>query len=78
MGPDFPYEKEVLEPYMGNICSLVKNATQIHTSPELVEIVWEVSHFLYLTVPSTKLSYDVTADQACSISKTRGMRAQYI
>jgi tetratricopeptide (TPR) repeat protein len=60
MGPDFSHAKEVLEPDMGNICSLVKSAAQTHPSHELVEIVLDVSWFQLSTVPSTELLRDVT------------------
>jgi tetratricopeptide (TPR) repeat protein len=59
IGPDFPRAKEVLEPDMGNIHSLVKRAAQTHPSHELVEIVLAVSEFQYCTVPSTELLCDV-------------------
>jgi tetratricopeptide (TPR) repeat protein len=59
MGPSFPRAKEILEPDMGNIRSLIKSAAQTHPSPELVEIVLAISHFQYFTVPSTELLRDV-------------------
>jgi tetratricopeptide (TPR) repeat protein len=59
LGPDFPRAKEVLEPDMGNIQSLIRNAAQIHPSPVLVDVILEVSQFQYFTVPSTELLRDV-------------------
>jgi tetratricopeptide (TPR) repeat protein len=59
MGPDFPRAKEILEPDMGNICSLIKSAAQIRPSRELVEIVLDVSRFQYFAVPSTEFLRDM-------------------
>jgi tetratricopeptide (TPR) repeat protein len=59
MGPDFPHAKEVLDPDMGNVCSLVNSAAQTHPSHELVEIVLAVSQFQLYTVPSTELLHDI-------------------
>jgi tetratricopeptide (TPR) repeat protein len=59
MGPDFPRAKEILEPDMGNICSLIKCAAQIRPLPELVEIVLDVSRFQYFAIPSTEFLCDV-------------------
>ncbi|KIM86429.1 hypothetical protein PILCRDRAFT_4924, partial [Piloderma croceum F 1598] len=55
LGPDFPRTKEIIEPEMGNIRSLIKNAVETHPSTDLVNIVLEVSDFLLNTVPSTEL-----------------------
>jgi hypothetical protein len=59
IGPDFPHAREILEPDMGNICSLVKSAVQTLPSYELVEIVLEVSRFQLSTIPSTEFICDV-------------------
>jgi hypothetical protein len=55
LGPDFPRTREIMEPEMGNIRSLIKNAVETHPSADLVEIVLKVSYFLLNTVPSTEL-----------------------
>jgi tetratricopeptide (TPR) repeat protein len=58
-GPDFCRVKGIMEPDMGNICSLIKSAAHIRPSTELVEIVLAVSGFQFRTVPSTELLCDV-------------------
>jgi tetratricopeptide (TPR) repeat protein len=60
LGPDFPRTKEIVEPEMGNIRSLIKNAVETHPSADLVEIVLNVSYFLRNTVPSTELLDSIT------------------
>jgi len=55
LGPGFLHARDVIEPEMGNICSLVKHAVEMHPSAHLVEIVLKVSRFLLNTVPSTEL-----------------------
>jgi tetratricopeptide (TPR) repeat protein len=59
VGPGFPHAREIMEPDLGNIRSLIKNAVQTHPSAHLVEIAIEVSEFLRLTIPSTEILYDV-------------------
>jgi tetratricopeptide (TPR) repeat protein len=59
MEPGFDRGKKILEADMGNIRSLVKNAMQSHPSPELVEVVLEISKFQMITNPSTQLLYDI-------------------
>jgi tetratricopeptide (TPR) repeat protein len=54
-GPDFPHTKAIMEPEIGNIRSLIKNAVKRHPSADLVDIVLKVSDFLLHTVPSTEL-----------------------
>ncbi|KIM83176.1 hypothetical protein PILCRDRAFT_7145 [Piloderma croceum F 1598] len=55
LGAGFLEAKEMLEPEMGNIQSLIKNAAETHPSVNLVDIVLEVSNFLLKTIPSTEL-----------------------
>ena len=59
LGLGFSYAREVLESNMGNIQSLVKHTIQNHPSTQVVDIVLELSEFLYLTHPSTELLYEV-------------------
>jgi hypothetical protein len=54
-GPGFLHARDVIEPEMGNIRSLIKHAVETHPSAHLVEIVLKVSRFLLNTVPSTEL-----------------------
>jgi tetratricopeptide (TPR) repeat protein len=58
-GPHFCRAKEIMEADMGNIYSLINSAAQTHPSPELVEIVLDVSRFQHCTVPSTELLCDL-------------------
>jgi tetratricopeptide (TPR) repeat protein len=60
LGPDFPRTKEIMEPEIGNIRSLIKNAVETHPSADLVEIVLDVSYFLLNTAPSTELLDSIT------------------
>ena len=55
LGPDFPRIKEIMEPEIGNIRSLIRNAIKTHPSADLMDIVLKVSYFLLNTVPSTEL-----------------------
>jgi tetratricopeptide (TPR) repeat protein len=54
-GPGFLHARNIIEPEMGNIRSLVKTAVQTHPSAHLVEIVLKISQFLMRTVPSTEM-----------------------
>jgi hypothetical protein len=60
LGVGFTHAKEILEPEIRNICSLVKNAVQSHPSTQIVKIAVDVSQFLLYTVPSTEVLDDVT------------------
>jgi tetratricopeptide (TPR) repeat protein len=55
LGPDFLRIKEIMEPEIGNIRSLIRNAIKRHPSADLVDTVLKVSDFLLNTVPSTEL-----------------------
>jgi hypothetical protein len=55
LGPGFLEAKEMLEPEMRNIQSLMKNAVETHPSANLIDIALEVSDFLLNTVPSIEL-----------------------
>jgi tetratricopeptide (TPR) repeat protein len=59
-GPGFLYAREIIEPEMGNIRSLIKTAVKTHPSTHLVETVLTVSRFLLNTVPSTELLDSIT------------------
>ena len=68
-GPGFPHARNMIEPEMGNIRSLIKHATETHPSAHLVEVILNVSQFLMNTVPSTELlnSIMVTMKQVGSL-----------
>jgi len=55
LGPGFLHARDIIEPEMGNIHSLIKHAVETHPSAHLVEIVLKVSRFLLKTLPSTEL-----------------------
>jgi tetratricopeptide (TPR) repeat protein len=59
VGPGFPHAREIIEPDLGNIRSIINNALHTHPSADLVVIVIKVSQFLQSTIPSTELIYDV-------------------
>ena len=55
LGPGFPQARDIIEPEIGNIHSLITHAVQTHPSARLVEIVLDTSQFLLNTVPSMEL-----------------------
>ena len=55
LGPGFLHARNIIEPEIGNIRSLIKHVVETHPSAHIVEIVLKVSQFLMNTVPSTEL-----------------------
>ena len=68
-GPGFLHARNMIEPEMGNIRSLIKHVMETHPSAQLVEVILKVSQFLMNTVPSTELlnSIMVTMKQVGSL-----------
>jgi tetratricopeptide (TPR) repeat protein len=54
-GEGFIQAKEILEPEMGNLRSLLHNAVQKHPSVEVIQVTANISQFLSRTHPSTDL-----------------------
>jgi tetratricopeptide (TPR) repeat protein len=55
LGPSFLHARNMIEPEMGNIRSLIKHTVEAHPSTHLVEVVLKVTQFMINTVPSTEL-----------------------
>jgi tetratricopeptide (TPR) repeat protein len=58
-GPGFIQAKDILEPDIGNIHSLVIHAVHNQPSIEVLDAVLEIADFLYRTHPSTELLLEV-------------------
>jgi tetratricopeptide (TPR) repeat protein len=58
-GPGFIQARDILEPDIGNIHSLIIDAVQNHPSICVLDTVLEISGFLYRTHPSTEILLEV-------------------
>ena len=54
-GPGFPEARKILDPELGNIRSLIKNAIQHHPSLGVVEATIDLSWYFTKTIPSIEL-----------------------
>ena len=58
-GPGFPEARKILDPELGNIRSLIKNAIQDHPSLGVVEVTIDFSWYLSRTIPSIELLMEI-------------------
>jgi hypothetical protein len=74
-GPGFVEATEMLEPDMGNIGSLLTQAVKIHPIPQTMEMILDISRFLYYTHPSTHLLDAVRGKKiGTSVQEIRGLQ----
>ena len=69
LGPGFPEVRKILDPEMGNIRSLVKNAIRNHPSLDVVEVIIELSQYFARTIPSIELLMEI-GEQTKSLGDT--------
>ena len=58
-GPGFPEARKILDPELGNIRSLIKNAIQDHPSLGVVEVTIDFSWYLSRTIPLIELLMEI-------------------
>ena len=58
-GPGFPEARKILDPELGNIRSLIKNAIQDHPSSGAVEMTIDLSWYFANTIPSIELLMEI-------------------
>ena len=69
LGPEFVKAKKILDPEMGNIRSLVKNAIQNHPSLDVVEVIIDLSWYFTKTIPSIEFLMEI-GEQTKSLGDT--------